>query len=159
MILDTWLLAMLFAGPHALGRPARLQQARQATSPTRPTVGWSRALRAAAAGCEPVRIDGDLVRRESVLVGQLAQPFFTTSEPEAVAVRVAHHEVPHSAGPGGDRVHDVGAGLLVFGAQLVLQGAHAPGPVGDRLRGNAAKLRAFADHHDRTRITLQEPTG
>lgn len=41
---------------------------------------------------------------------------------------------------------------------LDLRGAHAPGPLGDRLRGNAAKLRAFADHHDRTRITLQEST-
>ena len=42
---------------------------------------------------------------------------------------------------------------------LEFRGAYAPGPVGDRLRGNAAKLRAFAEHHDRTRITLQEPTA
>lgn len=41
---------------------------------------------------------------------------------------------------------------------LEFRGAHAPGPVGDRLRGNAPKLRASAEHHDRTRITLQEPT-
>ncbi|MEN8656178.1 integrase [Streptomyces sp. 21So2-11] len=33
---------------------------------------------------------------------------------------------------------------------------HTPQPVGDRLRVNADKLRAIADHHDRTRITLQE---
>jgi hypothetical protein len=42
---------------------------------------------------------------------------------------------------------------------LELRGAHAPGPVGDRLRGNAAKLRAIAEQHDRTRVTLQEPTA
>ena len=41
---------------------------------------------------------------------------------------------------------------------LEFRGAHAPAPVGDRLRGTAAKLRALAEHHDRTRITLQEPT-
>ncbi|MGW3690290.1 integrase [Streptomyces sp. NPDC005125] len=34
--------------------------------------------------------------------------------------------------------------------------ASTPQPVGDRLRGNAARLRAIADHHDRTRVTLQE---
>ncbi|MGW0962212.1 integrase [Streptomyces gelaticus] len=33
---------------------------------------------------------------------------------------------------------------------------HTPQPVGDRLRANADRLRAVADHHDRTRITLQE---
>jgi hypothetical protein len=32
--------------------------------------------------------------------------------------------------------------------------AHAPQPVGDRLHANANKLRAHADTHDRTRITL-----
>ncbi|NUL03312.1 integrase [Streptomyces lunaelactis] len=37
--------------------------------------------------------------------------------------------------------------------------AHAPQPIGDRLRANAIKLRSFADTHDRTRITLQEATG
>lgn len=31
-----------------------------------------------------------------------------------------------------------------------------PGPIGDRLRGNADKLRTLADAHNRTRITLQE---
>ncbi|WP_327353142.1 integrase [Streptomyces sp. NBC_01304] len=34
--------------------------------------------------------------------------------------------------------------------------ASTPQPVGDRLRVNATKLRAIADHHDRTRVTLQE---
>ncbi|MFF1497351.1 hypothetical protein [Streptomyces sp. NPDC058304] len=37
--------------------------------------------------------------------------------------------------------------------------AHTPLPVGDRLRANADKLRGMAEHHDRTRITLQEVTG
>ncbi|MFI6797599.1 hypothetical protein [Streptosporangium canum] len=37
--------------------------------------------------------------------------------------------------------------------------AHAPQPVGDRLRARAGKLRALADGHDRTRITLQEPSA
>ena len=41
---------------------------------------------------------------------------------------------------------------------LEFRGAQAPGPVSDRLRGNAAKLRAFAEHHDHTSITLQGPT-
>ncbi|MER5783980.1 integrase [Streptomyces mobaraensis] len=36
------------------------------------------------------------------------------------------------------------------------QAAHTPKPIGDRLRANAARLREFADTHDRTRITLQE---
>jgi hypothetical protein len=40
-----------------------------------------------------------------------------------------------------------------------LRAAHAPGPVADRLRGNADKLRALADHHDRTRITLPEASA
>jgi hypothetical protein len=31
-----------------------------------------------------------------------------------------------------------------------------PGPIGDRLRGSAVKLRAIADEHDRARINLQE---
>ncbi|WP_432140048.1 integrase [Streptomyces sp. bgisy154] len=36
------------------------------------------------------------------------------------------------------------------------QADHTPKPVGDRLRANAARLREFADTHDRTRITLPE---
>ncbi|MFD5445983.1 hypothetical protein [Streptomyces tendae] len=42
---------------------------------------------------------------------------------------------------------------------LDVRAAHTPNPVGDRLRANASSLRAIADHHDRTRITLQEATG
>ncbi|WP_326812333.1 hypothetical protein OIE62_07415 [Streptomyces scopuliridis] len=33
---------------------------------------------------------------------------------------------------------------------------HTPQPIGDRLRENAARLRTYADNHDRTRLTLQE---
>jgi hypothetical protein len=37
--------------------------------------------------------------------------------------------------------------------------AHAPAPIGDRLRANAAKLRQYAQTHDSTRITAgQEAT-
>ncbi|MCX5317639.1 integrase [Streptomyces sp. NBC_00154] len=39
---------------------------------------------------------------------------------------------------------------------LDVRAAHAPQPVGDRLRANANKLRSFATEHDRTRITRQE---
>ena len=43
--------------------------------------------------------------------------------------------------------------------QLDQQAAHAPPPIGDRLRANAAKLRHYADTHDATRITPdREPT-
>lgn len=37
--------------------------------------------------------------------------------------------------------------------------ARVPGPLGERLRGNADKLRGYADAHDRTRITLTEDAG
>ncbi|MGP3921052.1 hypothetical protein, partial [Nonomuraea sp. 10N515B] len=37
--------------------------------------------------------------------------------------------------------------------------AHAPQLIGDRLRARAGKLRALADTHDRTRMTLQEPSA
>jgi hypothetical protein len=36
--------------------------------------------------------------------------------------------------------------------------AHAPQPVGDRLRARVGKPRDLADGHDRTRITLREST-
>jgi hypothetical protein len=36
--------------------------------------------------------------------------------------------------------------------------AHVPDPVGNRLRSNAARLRAVADQHDHTCITLTEAT-
>ncbi|CAM5310318.1 hypothetical protein [Streptomyces abikoensis] len=31
-----------------------------------------------------------------------------------------------------------------------------PGPLGERMRGNAARLREIADEHEKTRITLKE---
>ncbi|GAA1925445.1 hypothetical protein [Streptantibioticus ferralitis] len=37
--------------------------------------------------------------------------------------------------------------------------ARLPGPIGDRLRHNAARLRGWADEHDRTRFTRQETTA
>ncbi|MFB4262553.1 hypothetical protein [Nonomuraea sp. GTA35] len=50
------------------------------------------------------------------------------------------------------------AGLRDRADVLDKRAAHAPQPVGDRLRGRAAKLRELADDHDRTRIILQETT-
>ena len=40
-------------------------------------------------------------------------------------------------------------------AALETQAAHVPQPVGDRLKASAARLRGYADKHDRTRITLE----
>ncbi|MFD4602015.1 hypothetical protein ACFWPQ_28800 [Streptomyces sp. NPDC058464] len=37
--------------------------------------------------------------------------------------------------------------------------AHVPGPLGERLHGNAERLRDLADTHHRTRITLQDGTA
>jgi hypothetical protein len=39
-------------------------------------------------------------------------------------------------------------------AAIETQAEHAPKPVGDRLRANAARLRDQADKHERTRITI-----
>lgn len=39
-------------------------------------------------------------------------------------------------------------------ALLERQAAHVPEPIGDRMRANAAKLRAQADKHNRTRVTI-----
>jgi hypothetical protein len=39
------------------------------------------------------------------------------------------------------------------------QAAHVPGPLGERLHGNAERLRDLADTHHRTRITLQDGTA
>ncbi|MER5548587.1 integrase [Streptomyces sp. NPDC002589] len=39
---------------------------------------------------------------------------------------------------------------------LDTRASRLPGPIGDRLRGNAAKCREIADDHDRTRIVLPE---
>ena len=40
-----------------------------------------------------------------------------------------------------------------------IRAARVPGPLGDRLRANADKLRGYADTHDRTRITVTEEAG
>ncbi|GAA3604454.1 hypothetical protein GCM10022419_106470 [Nonomuraea rosea] len=50
------------------------------------------------------------------------------------------------------------AGLRARADVLNKRAAHAPQPVGDRLRARAGKLRDLADTHDRTRITPQEST-
>ena len=42
---------------------------------------------------------------------------------------------------------------------LEIRAARVPGPLGERLRGNADKLRGYADAHDRTRITVTEDAG
>jgi len=39
---------------------------------------------------------------------------------------------------------------------LESQAVHVPQPVGDRLRASAARLRALADKHDQTRITVDK---
>ncbi len=39
-------------------------------------------------------------------------------------------------------------------AVIETQAEHAPKPIGDRLRANAARLRELADKHERTRITI-----
>ncbi|SDT83296.1 hypothetical protein SAMN05216371_8116 [Streptomyces sp. TLI_053] len=40
--------------------------------------------------------------------------------------------------------------------QLHQQARHTPEPVADRLLTNAARLRSWADEHDRTRLTEPE---
>ncbi|MFF2611763.1 hypothetical protein [Kitasatospora sp. NPDC058046] len=40
--------------------------------------------------------------------------------------------------------------------QLHQQAHHTPEPVAERLRANAARLRSWADEHDRTRLTEPE---
>jgi hypothetical protein len=42
---------------------------------------------------------------------------------------------------------------------LETQAAHAPQPVGDRLRATAVRLREHAGKHDRTRITTGKDAG
>jgi hypothetical protein len=44
-------------------------------------------------------------------------------------------------------------------ATLDGQATHTPGPLGDRLRATADKLRKHADTHDQTRIALEEGNG
>ncbi|MER7693749.1 hypothetical protein [Streptomyces sp. NPDC097610] len=47
-------------------------------------------------------------------------------------------------------------GLRLRATSLDQQADHAPGPLGERLRNNAARLRDLADAHHRTRATLQD---
>lgn len=44
-------------------------------------------------------------------------------------------------------------------SHLERKAARLPGPIGDRLRRNAGRLRSWADEHDRTRFTRQETTA
>jgi hypothetical protein len=50
-------------------------------------------------------------------------------------------------------------GLRRRATSLEQQAGHAPGPLGERLRDNATRLRDLADTHDRTRISLQDGTA
>jgi hypothetical protein len=51
------------------------------------------------------------------------------------------------------------ASLLRRATVLDQRAAHVPGPLGERLRGNAERLRNLADAHHRTRVTLQDGTA
>ncbi|MFG3151433.1 integrase [Streptomyces sp. NPDC048219] len=51
------------------------------------------------------------------------------------------------------------AGLRLRATSLEQQADHVPGPLGERLRGNATRLRDLADAHHRTRTTLQDGTA
>ncbi|MFH9009596.1 hypothetical protein ACH4E5_40995 [Streptomyces afghaniensis] len=44
-------------------------------------------------------------------------------------------------------------------SELDQQAGHVPGPLGERLRDNATRLRDLADAHHRTRATLQDGTA
>lgn len=46
--------------------------------------------------------------------------------------------------------------LLERAAVMDTRAARVPGPLSERLRANADRLRGYADAHDRTRITLTE---
>ncbi|WP_246111715.1 hypothetical protein [Streptomyces hawaiiensis] len=50
-------------------------------------------------------------------------------------------------------------GLRLRATALDQQGGQAPGPLGERLRNNAARLRDLAVAHHRTRISLQDGTA
>lgn len=69
---------------------------RDSPKTTRP-VGVSELPRSLASG-QPLGIYGDLFGREPVVVGNLAQPLFGSSEGEAVAIRVPYDEVAHAVG-------------------------------------------------------------
>ncbi|MCX4461537.1 hypothetical protein OOK58_02435 [Streptomyces sp. NBC_01728] len=49
--------------------------------------------------------------------------------------------------------------LLRRATVLDQRAAHVPGPLGERPRGNAERLRNLADAHHRTRVTLQDGTA
>ncbi|WP_079158487.1 hypothetical protein [Streptomyces caniscabiei] len=50
-------------------------------------------------------------------------------------------------------------GLRLRASTLDQQAGHVPGPLGERLRNNAARLRGLADAHHLTRISLQDGTA
>jgi hypothetical protein len=50
-------------------------------------------------------------------------------------------------------------GLRLRATALDQQAGHVPGPLGERLQSNAARLRDLADTHHRTRTTLQDGTA
>ena len=50
-------------------------------------------------------------------------------------------------------------GLRLRATALDQQAGHTPGPLGERLRNNATRLRDLADAHHRTRISLQDGTA
>jgi hypothetical protein len=54
------------------------------------------------------------------------------------------------------RTDEHAAQLRVRADLLDQQATHAPAPIGDRLRANAAKLRQHAQTHDSTRITADQ---
>ncbi|MFD5806422.1 hypothetical protein [Streptomyces sp. NPDC127020] len=51
------------------------------------------------------------------------------------------------------------ASLRLRATALDQQAGHAPGPLGERLRKTAARLRALADAHHRSRTTLKDRTA
>ncbi|WP_327128859.1 hypothetical protein [Streptomyces sp. NBC_01727] len=50
-------------------------------------------------------------------------------------------------------------GLRRRATVLAQRAAQVPGPLGERLRSNAGRLRDLADAHHRTRTTLQDGTA
>jgi integrase len=57
------------------------------------------------------------------------------------------------------RTDEHAAGLRRHATALDQQAGHVPGPLGERLRDNATRLRDLADVHHRTRATLQDGTA
>jgi hypothetical protein len=51
------------------------------------------------------------------------------------------------------------AGLRRRATVLDRRAAQVPGPLGERLRSNAGRLRDLTDAHRRTRITVQDGTA